>query len=138
MCIMITKYDNERNVSNFKGQRGWFQNIELNEELEEGYFLVTLKNSKDSQGNKRKTYFYAPKNKLISMRGFDETYGVEVEQGEILIPVIIDNKEYVIHEDDDGIFYIYEKYYKNTLRARVKIKHYDEDPNGTIEELNVC
>ena len=101
------------------------------QEFEEGYLLVTLNPSK------KKTYFYAPKNKLISMRGFDETYGVGVEQGEILIPVIIDNKEYVIHEDDDGIFYIYEKYYKNTLKARVTVTQYDEDPNGTIEELNV-
>ena len=40
--LIIFKYDNERNVSNFKGQRGWFQNIELNEELEEGYYVVWI------------------------------------------------------------------------------------------------
>lgn len=101
------------------------------QEFEEGYFLVTLKN------NHKKSYFSAINKKLISMRGFDETYGVTENQGEILIPVIIDNKKYVIHEDDDGVFYIYEKYYKNTLQGIVAVQKYDEDFDRIIKILNV-
>ena len=91
------------------------------QEFEEGYFLVTLNPSK------KKTYFYAPKNKLISMRGFDETNGVTEIQGKIVIPVIIEGKKYFIQEENDGDFYIYKEGYKKTLKAIIDVQTYDEE-----------
>ena len=90
------------------------------QEFEEGYFLVTLKS------NYKKTYFSATYKKLISMRGFDETYGITEIEGEIVIPVIIDNKKYFIHEDNDGDFYIYKEGYEKKLSFRATVKDYDE------------
>ena len=40
--LLIFKYDDNRRISNFKGLRGWFQNIEINEELDEGYYLIWI------------------------------------------------------------------------------------------------
>ena len=111
---------NEIIVSPFEKYRDQ-NSIRDTQEFEEGYFLVTLKDSG------KKTYFYAPKNKLISMRGFDETYGITVEEGEIVIPVIIDNKTYFIHEDNDGDFYIYKEGYEKKLKAKIDVQTYDEE-----------
>ena len=91
------------------------------QEFEEGYFLVTLKS------NHKKSYFSAINKKLISMRGFDETYGVTENQGKIVIPVIIGGKKYFIQEDNDGDFYIYKEGYKNSLKFITTVQTYDEE-----------
>ena len=91
------------------------------QEFEEGYFLVTLKS------NHKKSYFSAINKKLISMRGFDETYGVTENQGKIIIPVIIGGKKYFIQEDNDGDFYIYKEGYKNSLKFITTVQTYDEE-----------
>ena len=109
--IIENPFENYRNQNSLRDTQ----------EFEEGYFLVTLKS------NHKKSYFSAINKKLISMRGFDETYGVTENQGKIVIPVIIGGKKYFIQEDNDGDFYIYKEGYKNSLKFITTVQTYDEE-----------
>ena len=109
--IIENPFENYRNQNSLRDTQ----------EFEEGYFLVTLKS------NHKKSYFSAINKKLISMRGFDETYGVTENQGKIIIPVIIGGKKYFIQEDNDGDFYIYKEGYKNSLKFITTVQTYDEE-----------